>query len=342
MKLYLIRHGQTDWNIQGKIQGSHDIPLNDTGRAQAKLVAEGMDSRPVTKIFSSTLVRAVETARMIGDRQQVETYLVPGLIEVEFGKWEGMTWDEIKAKYPNVKFPEGMQLKYAEAYAQNTDLVGWLKIDKLKMDFPILQTDNDSYYLKRSFTHRYTDLGNPFLAHANSIEPLDRNSIIYGHSTRSSDKIFSKLFDYRTTRGFINNPIIEFNTIYHDYKWKVYAVFITNATTAEDNGYFFNYVWTNISEASFEQYIAELDSRKLYTTGVDIKPTDKILTLSTCLYEFDNARLVVVARMVRDGESEEVDTSLVKTNPNPRYPQAWYDKDKKQNPYKNANRWYPN
>ena len=170
----------------------------------------------------------------------------------------------------------------------------------------------------------------------------DRNSIIYGHSTRSSDKIFSKLFDYRTTRGFINNPIIEFNTIYHDYKWKVYAVFITNATTAEDNGYFFNYVWTNISEASFGQYIAELDSRKLYTTGVDIKPTDKILTLSTCLYEFDNARLVVVARMVRDGESEEVDTSLVKTNPNPRYPQAWYDKDKKQNPYKNANRWYPN
>ena len=51
MKLYLIRHGQTDWNIQGKIQGSHDIPLNDTGRAQAKLVAEGMDSRPVTKYF---------------------------------------------------------------------------------------------------------------------------------------------------------------------------------------------------------------------------------------------------------------------------------------------------
>ena len=92
-------------------------------------------------------------------------------------------------------------------------------------------------------------------------------------------------------------------------------MFITNATTAEDNGYFFNYVWTNISEASFEQYIAELDSRKLYTTGVDIKPTDKILTLSTCLYEFDNARLVVVARMVRDGESEEVDTRSSRPTP---------------------------
>lgn len=100
MKLYLIRHGQTDWNIQGKIQGSHDIPLNDTGRAQARLVAEGMDHRPVTKIFSSTLMRAVETARTVGDRQNVDIYLVPGLIEVEFGRWEGMTWEEIKEKYP--------------------------------------------------------------------------------------------------------------------------------------------------------------------------------------------------------------------------------------------------
>jgi probable phosphoglycerate mutase len=60
-----------------------------------------MDSRPVTKIFSSTLMRAVETARMIGDRQHVDIYLVPGLIEVEFGKWEGMTWAEIKEQYPN-------------------------------------------------------------------------------------------------------------------------------------------------------------------------------------------------------------------------------------------------
>lgn len=100
MKIYLIRHGQTDWNIQGKIQGSHDIPLNAVGEEQARLVAHGMDCRPVKKIFSSTLKRAVETARKIGERQNVDIYLMPGLIEVEFGDWEGMTWAEIKEKYP--------------------------------------------------------------------------------------------------------------------------------------------------------------------------------------------------------------------------------------------------
>lgn len=100
MKIYLIRHGQTDWNIQGKIQGSHDIPLNDAGRRQAELLAEGMESRPVRKIFSSPLTRAMKTADMISRRQKVEIFPMPQLMEVEFGKWEGMTWDEIREAYP--------------------------------------------------------------------------------------------------------------------------------------------------------------------------------------------------------------------------------------------------
>lgn len=100
MKLYLIRHGQTDWNTAGKIQGSTDIPLNETGRRQALALAEGMKDRPVAKIFSSTLGRAVETARAVGESQQVEVELIPGLEEVGFGLWEGMTWQEIQTQYP--------------------------------------------------------------------------------------------------------------------------------------------------------------------------------------------------------------------------------------------------
>lgn len=100
MKIYLIRHGQTDWNIQGRIQGSHDIPLNEAGQRQAEQVAKGMDSRRVSRIFSSTLTRAAETAEKIGSRQKAEICSMPQLIEVEFGKWEGMTWEEIMEAYP--------------------------------------------------------------------------------------------------------------------------------------------------------------------------------------------------------------------------------------------------
>lgn len=100
MRIYLIRHGQTDWNIQGKIQGSHDIPLNGTGLKQAEMLAAGMESRPVKKIFTSTLKRAMATAEALGSRQEAEIIPMPQLIEVEFGKWEGLTWEEIENRYP--------------------------------------------------------------------------------------------------------------------------------------------------------------------------------------------------------------------------------------------------
>lgn len=100
MNIYLIRHGQTDWNIKGKIQGSHDIPLNETGKRQAEQLAEAMDHYPVSRVFSSTLLRARETAEKIAIRQQVPVCPMEQLIEVEFGKWEGMTWEEIKQSYP--------------------------------------------------------------------------------------------------------------------------------------------------------------------------------------------------------------------------------------------------
>ena len=100
MKLYLIRHGQTDWNVAGKIQGSTDIPLNDTGRRQAACLAKGMESRPVTKVFTSTLSRAYETGLAIGKSQNVPVEQLKGLEEVGYGVWEGMTMAEIQEKYP--------------------------------------------------------------------------------------------------------------------------------------------------------------------------------------------------------------------------------------------------
>ena len=100
MKLYLIRHGQTDWNVAGKIQGCHDIPLNETGKMQAACLAKGMERRPVTRVYSSPQLRALETARAIAASQKVEVEILPGLREVEFGEWEGMTWKEIQERDP--------------------------------------------------------------------------------------------------------------------------------------------------------------------------------------------------------------------------------------------------
>lgn len=252
-------------------------------------------------------------------------------------------WADIRAKYPNVNFPEGMNPAYAALYAANQEMVGWLKIPNMKyIDFPIVQGKDNDKYLKLDYYGRTTSYGNPFLDFRNNIKELDRNTIIFGHHMRSGDQVFSELTDYLTIDGFKRNPVIEYNTLYADYQWKVYAVFLTNSKAEHDNGYIFNYIFTNLSsDDKFKEYISEIDQRKLYSTGVDIRPDDKILTLSTCNYDWDEQRLVVVARLVREGEDASVDTSLAKKNENPRYPQIYYDKKGIANPYRDAEKWKP-
>ncbi len=248
-------------------------------------------------------------------------------------------WEQIKADYPNVIFPAGLQLKYAKLYAENSDFVGYLSADGANINLPIVQTTDDSYYLDKNFYGKTTKYGCPFVTHLNNIEPLDLNTVIFGHHMNNGT-VFGALDKYKTIEGFKAAPVIEFNTLYKDYSWKVIAAFVTNAYEKDDNGYIFRYYFTSLStEERYSAYLNELAQRSLYDTGVDVLPTDKILTLSTCSHEFTDARFVVVARLVRDGESTEVDVSRATVNSNVRYPQAYYDKKGISNPYKNASQW---
>lgn len=251
-------------------------------------------------------------------------------------------WQEIRAKYPDVNFPEGMLIDYANLYAKNQDFAGWISIANTNIDIPVVKTNDNSYYLKHDFLKNDTKYGCSFVDYRNNLKTLDDNTIIYGHHMRDN-MLFAQLENYKSFDGYKNSPVIEFNTLYSKQKWKVFAVFVTNDSRSDDNGYMFNFIVPNFhTRESYASYIDALKERSLYNTGVDVKTDDKILTLSTCDYDFDNARLVVVARMVRPGESENVDVSSAVVNENPRYPQKWYDVKGKTNPYRDSFRWEPN
>lgn len=252
---------------------------------------------------------------------------------------ESDVWAEFLSKYPNIHLPEGMMAKYAYLYAINQDLVGWIKIPNSLIDVQVVQTGDNATYLKKDFYGNYSRYGCPCMDYRNDPKYLNKNTILYGHHM-SDGLVFADLKKYKTVEGFQESPTIEFDTLYRSYKFKVYAVLITNSKEEDDNGYIFNYTVTDFgSDEKFMEYIAAVDERKLYTTGVDIKPTDKIITLQTCTYEFSDARLVVIGRMLRDNESSTIDTSLATVNENPRYPQAYYDKHGMSNPYADAAKW---
>lgn len=115
--IILIRHGQTDWNLQKRWQGDTDIPLNATGKAQARALAARLVSWPIENLYSSDLERAAETAATLGDSLDLTPILDAGWRERDLGELEGLTREEIAEKFPHLTLPrQFVETKEGEIY----------------------------------------------------------------------------------------------------------------------------------------------------------------------------------------------------------------------------------
>jgi len=111
-ELYLVRHGETDWNAARRIQGRTDIPLNEAGRAQAREAAEMLARQEWDAVYASPLDRAQETARIIAARLGLgDVTIVDELIERDYGQAEGMDFDELEARYPEGVHAPGQETR---------------------------------------------------------------------------------------------------------------------------------------------------------------------------------------------------------------------------------------
>lgn len=226
-----------------------------------------------------------------------------------------------------------VQEKYLEIKSQYDDFAGKLIVKGLDMDYPVVQSDDNSYYLTHNIDGEEDKHGAMFVDFRNDLADLNQNTIIFGHNMRDGTQ-FGMLSMYKKLSTYEACPIITFNTLYKDYKWKVFAAFLINTDPKHDNGYVFNYLRTDFgTDKEFYNFYDEVMQRSYFITDVDVTPEDKILTLSTCSLLIDDSRFVVMARLVRDGEDDKVDTSTARKNPNQRFPQAWYDENNQPNPY---------
>lgn len=100
-RIIAVRHGETSWNVDARIQGQKDIGLNDTGRWQARRVGEALASEDITAVYSSDLGRAHQTAQEIADTAGIPVVADTGLRERSFGMFEGKTFDEIHQTWPD-------------------------------------------------------------------------------------------------------------------------------------------------------------------------------------------------------------------------------------------------
>lgn len=227
---------------------------------------------------------------------------------------------------------------YEEKYAENDDLIGWIKLEGAGIDDPVLQAEDNKYYLDKDFNGNEYKNGSFFVDYKCQFTTRTRpaNTIIYGHNMVTGPS-FAKLTRYYDARlngdypgrldFYINNPTVEFNTLWEEGTYKVFACMYVN--TMEEHGEVFKYYKQRDikNEGQFYEYVAKILDRSVFYTDVDLEYGDELLTLSTCYYPLGSdvdTRCVVFARRVRDGESAEVDTSKAYINDSPLYFDYYY------------------
>ena len=129
-KLYVVRHGQTAWNLKEVFRGRMDIPLDETGKKEVHLAGEALKDETLHAIYSSPLSRSMETAENIAKFQDLSVTPLESIIDISYGQWEGVSLVEVQKKYPdlyglwlkephNITFPGGESLKQVRVRTRN-------------------------------------------------------------------------------------------------------------------------------------------------------------------------------------------------------------------------------
>ena len=193
-------------------------------------------------------------------------------------------WDYINVPYINVDLNS--------LIARNSDTVGWIKVEGTKVNYPVVQTDNNEYYLSHAFNKTANAGGWIFADYRGNFTDFGRNTIIYGHNLNNKT-MFGSLPSTLLSSGWQNNAdnhYIKISTTNANTVWKIFSVY-----TIEPETY---YLKTGFTDTSFQTFIDTIKERSFYNFNTEVTIEDKILTLSTC-DDTGHKRMVTHAKLVK-------------------------------------------
>lgn len=193
-------------------------------------------------------------------------------VSSESGETESARW------WPEVDFEALREI--------NPDLVGWIYIEGTEISYPVVQGADNQFYLKHLFTGEWNSSGGIFLDARNSADLSDRNSILYGHHMKDGS-MFHSLMEYKSQEYYDEHPTVLFLTPEANYEVKIFAGYVASVDAD---------AWTVgfSSDSEFEEWLRRAKERSCFTSEITPAATDRILTLSTCSYEFNDARFVLL------------------------------------------------
>lgn len=242
-----------NWAIQG-------IKIN-------KLSNDMSESTPIKKIDEGVIVN-------------VEEPVTDNNVEIK----ESLYW-----KYLNTPLSS---VDLTELYKENNDTVGWLIVKNTNINYPVVQTTNNDYYLTHAFDKTSNSAGWVYADFRDNFTDFNNNMVIYGHG-RKDKVMFGSLTNTLDSNWYKNtdNQIIQLSTINYNTMWQIFSIYKVPAESY--------YITTDFSDdESFNKFLATMKERSIYDFNIKLTKDDKILTLSTC-YNDNGIRLVVQAKLVK-------------------------------------------
>ena len=175
--------------------------------------------------------------------------------------------------------------------AINGDAAAWLRCPGTGIDYPVVQGENNSHYLRRLITGEYNAAGTLFIDCRN--RPFtDRNTVIYGHNMRDKS-MFWTLLQYKKQAFYDEHPVMRISTPEREYAVQIFAGFTAGTDTDAWKLEFGD-------DGEFAAWLLRERGRSVFLSGVQVSAADKVVTLSTCCYDFPGARFVVVGRLTEN------------------------------------------
>lgn len=206
------------------------------------------------------------------------------------------------ATVSTLKTPKEILVQYQDLYLQNQDLYGWINIPDTQLNYPVMYTPlAGDYYLYRDFAKDNSRHGLPFIDYHASVEPRSTNLLIHGHNMKDGS-MFATLAKYQSRSFYLNHPNVQFDTIYETGDYEIFAAFLTQIYPDDVEKFrYYQFVQADSKEA-FDAYVNQALGLSLYDTGIRPEFGDQLLTLSTCSYQVNDGRMVVVARRIQSSE----------------------------------------
>lgn len=179
---------------------------------------------------------------------------------------------------------------FEKLLATNSDVSGWLYSADTSINYVIAQGSDNNEYLHHMIDGTYNSSGTLFLDCECAPEFAGANSIIYGHNMKDGS-MFNSLTNYKEQEYYDAHPVMYINTPTQNYKVEIFTAYICNYDSD-------TYTLTFASEEEYGAYLEKMQSQSDFTSDVEVTTNDRIVTLSTCTYEYDNARFVVQGKLV--------------------------------------------